>query len=103
MKDVLSERTIDALHRAPQNVRRIFYKQLRFLMENLQHPSLHAKKYDESRDLWQARVNRDWRFYFTIVYDAYRIEDLIPPSEISARLRPRRFTIVLTCVTAPAP
>ena len=30
-----------------------------------------AKKYDESRGLWQARVTDDWRFYFTIEGDAY--------------------------------
>ena len=42
------------------------------------HPALHAKKYDESRDLWQARVNRDWRFYFVIASDTYVITDIIP-------------------------
>ena len=46
-------------------------------MGNLQHPSLRAKKYDESKDLWQARVNQDWRVYFTIIDDTYRIEDVI--------------------------
>lgn len=39
---------------------------------------LRAKKYDEATDLWQARVNRDWRFYFTIAGDTYRIEDVMP-------------------------
>ena len=78
MKAVLSDRAIDALKDAPPNVQRAFEKQLRFLMNNLLHPSLHAKKYDESNDLWQARVNKDWRFYFTIADDTYRIEDVIP-------------------------
>ena len=78
MRVVLSDRAIEALKDAPTKVRRAFNKQLRFLVTNLQHPSLHAKKYDESKDLWQARVNRDWRFYFTIVDDTYRIEDVIP-------------------------
>ena len=55
-------------------MQRAFEKQLRFLMDNLLHPSLHAKKFDEANDLWQARVNRDWRFYFTIIDDTYRIE-----------------------------
>jgi hypothetical protein len=32
---------------------------------------------DESRDIWQTRVNRDWRFYFTIMGDTYCIEDII--------------------------
>ena len=77
MRLVLSDRAIDALKDAPLNVQRSFQKQLRFLADNLQHPSLHAKKYDESQDLWQARVNRDWRFYFTIIDDTYQIEDVI--------------------------
>jgi len=78
MRVVLSDRAIEALKDAPVNVRRAFSKQLRFLTADLQHPSLHAKKYDESKDLWQARVNRAWRLYFTIADDTYRIEDVIP-------------------------
>jgi len=74
---VLSDRAIESLIDAPPNVRRAFEKQLRFLVDNLQHPSLRAKKYDESKNLWQARVNRDWRFYFTITADTYCIEDVI--------------------------
>jgi hypothetical protein len=55
-------RALDALDSAPAIVRKAFFKQVRFLGANFKHPSLHAKKYDESRDLWQARVNKDWRF-----------------------------------------
>jgi hypothetical protein len=36
---------------------------------NLQHSSLHAKKYDEAHDVLAARVNRAWRFFFTITDD----------------------------------
>ena len=39
---------------APLKVQKAFDKQGRFLLANLQHPSLHAKKYDETRGLWQA-------------------------------------------------
>jgi mRNA interferase RelE/StbE len=46
------------------------------LLANLNHPSLRAKKYDESRDLWQARVTRDWRFYFTIEEDVYALHEI---------------------------
>ena len=42
-------------------------------MANLHHPSLRAKKYDEARDVWQARVDEDYRFYFKIEGDTYRI------------------------------
>ena len=62
----------------PAPLRKAFYKQAGFLRENLNHPSLHAKKYDESRDLWQARVTRDWRFYFRIEGDCYIITNIIP-------------------------
>jgi len=77
MKVVFSDRAIEAVKDAPRNVQRALEKQLRFLSDNIQHPSLHAKKYSESQDLWQARVNNAWRFYFTIIDDTYRIEDVI--------------------------
>jgi mRNA-degrading endonuclease RelE of RelBE toxin-antitoxin system len=73
----LSDRAIESLSDAPPNVRRAFEKQVTFLLSYLEHPSLHAKKYDESKDLWQARVSQDWRFCFTIINDTYRIEDVI--------------------------
>jgi mRNA-degrading endonuclease RelE of RelBE toxin-antitoxin system len=78
MKVVLSDRAIESLKDAPVSVRRAFEKQLRYLMDNLLHPSLQAKKYDKAHDLWQARVNKDWRFYFTIANDSYQIEKVIP-------------------------
>jgi plasmid maintenance system killer protein len=78
MKVALSDRSIEALKDAPRNVQRAFEKQLRFFVGNLQHPSLHAKKYNESAGLWQARVNKDWRFYFMIAGNTYQIEDVIP-------------------------
>ena len=77
MQIVLSDCAVESLKIAPPSVRRAFEKQLRFLAGNLSHPSLRAKKYDESKSLWQVRVNRNWRFYFTIAGDAYVIEDVI--------------------------
>jgi mRNA interferase RelE/StbE len=56
-------------------------KQLNFLLQNIRHPSLRAKKYDEANDVWQARVNDDYRFYFRIVDDEYRITTIIPHPE----------------------
>jgi len=47
------------------------------LEQNLRHPSLRAKKYDEANDRWQARVTREWRFYFKIIGDTYRITELM--------------------------
>jgi hypothetical protein len=70
-------RAAKALEDAPAAVRKAFFKQVRLLERDLRHPSLHAKKYDEALDRWQARVNRDWRFYFNIVGDTYVVRDII--------------------------
>lgn len=78
MKVVLTYQAAFAIADAPSAVRKAFYKQLALLERNLRHPLLHAKKYAESRDLWQARVNKDWRFYFTIEVDIYYIRDVMP-------------------------
>jgi hypothetical protein len=37
---------------------------------------MRAKKYDEGKNRWQARVTRDWRFYFVIEDDAYILQDI---------------------------
>ena len=63
---------------APPLIQKAFLKQAGFLIQNLHHPSLYAKKYDEGQDIWQARVNRGWRFYFTIEGDTYIVLDIVP-------------------------
>jgi mRNA-degrading endonuclease RelE of RelBE toxin-antitoxin system len=55
-----------------------FKKQIGFLLVDLRHPSLRAKKYDEARDIWQARVDDNFRFYFRIAGDLYEILSIIP-------------------------
>jgi mRNA interferase RelE/StbE len=72
-----AERFIKSLESAPPEIQKAFYKQSRLLLQNLRHPSLQSKKYDEARDLWQARVTRNWRFYFRIAGDTYYMIDII--------------------------
>jgi len=62
----------------PPEVRKAFAKQLGFLLNQFRHPSLSAKKYDEANHIWQARVNRNWRFYFVILGDEYVVLSIIP-------------------------
>jgi hypothetical protein len=64
---------------APPAIKRAFLKQVAFLLADIRHPSLRAKKYDAER--WQARVTRDWRFDFRIEEDAY----IHTPSELTPR------------------
>ncbi len=76
MKVVSSQGFDHALTKAPSEIQKTFWKQLNHLSQNIRHPSLHAKKYDESNDIWQARVNQSWRFYFSITNDVIRLHDI---------------------------
>jgi mRNA interferase RelE/StbE len=78
MKWSHTERSERDYRDAPAAVQRAFDKQARLLAQNLRHPSLRAKKYDEPNDLWQARVNQNWRFYFQIRGDRYMIVTIVP-------------------------
>lgn len=60
-------------HSLPAEIQKKLVKQLRYLLINLRHSSLCAKKYDEIKDIWQARVDRHHRFYFQIRGDTYHI------------------------------
>lgn len=57
---------IRSYRNAPQMRQKQFDKQLGFLLQDLRHPSLRAKIVDETKRIWQARVNGGWRFYFQI-------------------------------------
>lgn len=65
-----------AYNKAAKQAQSAFDKQAALLLESLHHPSLRAKKYGVAGDLWQARVNDDWRFYFTIAGDVYRLHEI---------------------------
>jgi plasmid maintenance system killer protein len=78
MKLIGSIRFERSYAKASRQIQRAFDKQSLLLLQNLHHPSLHAKKYDESQSLWQARVNKNWRFYFLIRDDVYYIVDIVP-------------------------
>jgi len=74
----LAQTAVEALFDAPLPVQKAFINQINYLVRNLNHPSLHAEKFDEAKGRWQARVNDDWRFYRTIDRDTYRISEIIP-------------------------
>jgi len=78
MRVLLTERFARAYADAPPEVQKAFGKQLAYLLRDLRHRSLDAKKYPESGDpnLWQARVTQDWRFYFRIEGDTYTLDTI---------------------------
>ena len=78
MKLLLTAAALKDYTEARPAVQKAFDKQTKLLLENFRHPSLRTKKYDQVRNIWQARVNRDWRFYFVIGDDTYLILNLTP-------------------------
>ena len=78
MRAVYTKRFLASYADAPPAIQRAVDRRIALLLQNLRHPSLRAKKYDEARDIWQARVDGGWRFYFKIEGDVYHLIDLIP-------------------------
>ena len=73
-----TERFRKSYEGAPTGVQRAFDRKVALMVGNLRHPSLRAKKYHESGSIWQARVNNNWRFYFTIKGGTHYLIDNIP-------------------------
>jgi hypothetical protein len=78
MKLFYTERFRRGYESAPPHIQRAFDRRATYLARDLHHPSLRAKKYDEARGIWQARVNGGWRFYFTIEGDTYHLLCTMP-------------------------
>ena len=73
MKFTFTERGLRYYQSLPTKLQARVDKQLALLLRNLRHPSLRAKKYDEARDIWQARITKNYRFFFRIEDDTYKI------------------------------
>jgi len=70
--EIRTTRTFDKDYRdLPEEIKRRASKQFSFLLENLRHPSLRAKKLKSREDIWEARVTRAYRFTFQIIGNTY--------------------------------
>jgi hypothetical protein len=78
MKLFYTERFRRGYESAPPHIQRAFDRRATYLVRDLRHPFLRAKKYGEARGIWQARVNGGWRFYFTIEGDTYHLLCIMP-------------------------
>ncbi|MDO8664417.1 MAG: hypothetical protein Q7K44_02620 [Candidatus Liptonbacteria bacterium] len=76
MKHQFTAKFIRSYHTFPKLIQLKFDKQLHYLLQNIRYPSLHAKKYDEARGIWQARADKGVRFYFLINNDTYILLDI---------------------------
>ena len=77
MRLVVSDRARNDYRGLPKTLQKRASKQFKLLLSDRRHPSLHAKKYEGSGDVWQARIDRSYRFYFEIDGDVYVILSII--------------------------
>ena len=77
MRIARSSRCLRNFSGLPKIVQRKFYKQLAYLLTDIRHPSLRAKKYDEGDGIWQARIDDHFRFYFQINGNTYLILSIV--------------------------
>ncbi|MBU4480297.1 hypothetical protein KKG48_02550 [Patescibacteria group bacterium] len=73
MKGILTKTAEKQYLKLPKQIQSLFDKQIDFLLKDFRHPSLNSKKYDEKINLWQARVDCFYRFYFIIQGNIYII------------------------------
>jgi mRNA-degrading endonuclease RelE of RelBE toxin-antitoxin system len=50
----------------PSNIQKITDKNLALLIANSKHPSLHVKKMNDPRNIWEGRVTDSYRFTFQV-------------------------------------
>ena len=76
MKHFFEKGFAKKLYLLPEQTQKKFWQKLKFLLIDMRHPSLHSKKYDEANNVWQARVDKSYRFYFLIESDRYILLDI---------------------------
>ena len=76
MRLVRTPHFLRAYTKAPQTIQHAFDKQARLLLSNLSHPSLRAKKYDESRTSGKGASPGVGVLIFTIEGDTYALHEI---------------------------
>ncbi|XKT74480.1 MAG: hypothetical protein ACJKTH_00060 [Patescibacteria group bacterium UBA2163] len=77
MKIQLAGSAVKQFKAFPKQVQKKTRKQFGYLLEDFHHPSLNAKKYKGYEGVWQARIDKQWRFYFHIVEPHYVVVSII--------------------------
>jgi mRNA-degrading endonuclease RelE of RelBE toxin-antitoxin system len=61
----------------PKHIQKKADKQFDYLLEDFRHPSLNTKLYSGTDNLWQARIDKSYRFYFYIIDPNYVVVSMI--------------------------
>lgn len=77
MRLIVTDRARKDYKGLPQRIQKRVSKQFRMLLKDKRYPSLHAKKYEGAGQVFQARVDSNYRFYFEIHGDVYIILTIV--------------------------
>lgn len=55
-----------AYAKLPKNIQKKTDKQITLITHDFQHPSLHSKKIKGTEDIWEGRVDYQYRFTFQV-------------------------------------
>jgi mRNA-degrading endonuclease RelE of RelBE toxin-antitoxin system len=71
MRVVFTRPFVDDYGRLNKTIASKVDKALRLLLSDRRHPSLHFKRIRSTPDVWEARVDRDYRMTLRIERDCY--------------------------------
>ena len=58
-----------AVAKLPKHIQKKFNQKFTYLVDNPRHPSLHCKRVQGTADIWEARVDIQYRMTFQIFKD----------------------------------
>ncbi len=76
MNFLLTSRFKKAYKSLPEEVKAQVKDALRTLANNFRHPSLHVKKIQGTKNIWEARVSLDYRITFQIIKDYFILRNV---------------------------
>ena len=76
MKLIFTKPFIRAYRDLPPEIQTITDKQLGLLLSNPRHPTLHIKKMEDPRGIWEGRVTVSYRFTFQIIGDTFLLRKI---------------------------
>lgn len=69
MKLEFTKAFIKDYQKLPASIQKITDKNLALLLSNSNHPSLHVKRMNDPRNIWEGRVTDSYRFTFQVKGD----------------------------------
>ena len=71
MKLLFTKTFVRDYRKLPPEIQKLADKQLGLLLSNTRYPSLHVKKMNDPRNIWEGRITMSYRLTFQIAEDTH--------------------------------